>query len=117
MEGTRFNAEKYHSSQSGFRNLLKPKAGGIAFALNAMDGKITRLLDVTLVYHDDQYGLWDMMCGRMTSVTLVASIKDIPSELLVGDYQEDEQYRADFQAWVNQLWQDKDQLIDLMSSK
>ena len=39
---------------------------------------------------------------------------DLPDWVLAGDYEEDMAYRARFQAWVTQLWQDKDQRIEQM---
>jgi hypothetical protein len=30
---------------------------------------------------------------------------------LIGDYSADEKYRQNFQAWVNQFWQEKDQCL------
>ena len=36
LEGTRFTRAKHDEQQSPFRHLLKPKAGGIAFVLDAM---------------------------------------------------------------------------------
>ena len=35
----------------------------------------------------------------------------IPPELLQGDYNNDPEFRADFQDWISAIWQDKDQLI------
>src|SRR3546814_9530339 len=40
FEGTRFTQAKHDQQQSPYEFLLKPKAGGTAFALSAMDGKL-----------------------------------------------------------------------------
>ena len=41
LEGTRFTTEKKIKQNSPYTNLLKPKVGGFAYALAAMDGKIS----------------------------------------------------------------------------
>ena len=50
LEGTRFTAAKHAKQESPYRYLLKPKAGGIAFVLAAMDGKIEKMVNVTIAY-------------------------------------------------------------------
>src|SRR5699024_7438177 len=50
FEGTRFTPEKHARQESPYKHLLKPKSGGTAFALNAMGGKLTLLLDITIIY-------------------------------------------------------------------
>jgi 1-acyl-sn-glycerol-3-phosphate acyltransferase len=56
LEGTRFTPAKHAKQQSPYRHLLKPKAGGIALALNAMGDKFRAILDVTIVYPDGAPG-------------------------------------------------------------
>jgi hypothetical protein len=36
---------------------------------------------------------------------------ELPQKLLHGDYEGDQSFRAEFQQWVQQLWQEKDILI------
>ncbi len=50
FEGTRFDAQKHAKQGSPYKHLLKPKAGGAAFTLNAMSGHLRNLLDVTIIY-------------------------------------------------------------------
>ncbi|MDO2157373.1 acyltransferase, partial [Escherichia coli] len=47
LEGTRFTRAKHDEQQSPFRHLLKPKAGGIAFVLDAMGEQLKTLVNVT----------------------------------------------------------------------
>lgn len=49
-EGTRFTPGKHAQQQSPFRYLLKPKAGGIAFVLDAMGEQLKSLINVTIHY-------------------------------------------------------------------
>jgi 1-acyl-sn-glycerol-3-phosphate acyltransferase len=55
-EGTRNTPAKHAKQASPYRNLLKPKAGALALALNVMGEQFTALLDVTLVYADSAPG-------------------------------------------------------------
>ncbi|GGO75249.1 acyltransferase [Bowmanella pacifica] len=111
VEGTRFTEQKHRSKGSPYNNLLSPKAGGVAFTLASMGDLFDDIIDVTLVYPNNrQHVMMDMLCGKLTKVVLRA--KAIPlAEQLVGDYQEDDEFRQQFQGWLNQLWQEKDSLI------
>ena len=112
VEGTRFRHEKHLAQQSPYRHLLKPRAGGIAFALNAMDGAIRKMLDVTIVYRPHRAGFWGLLSGKVQRVVVRAREIDIPERFLHGDYQNDPVWRDDFQGWLRELWQQKDELIE-----
>lgn len=112
IEGTRFTPEKHARQRSPYRHLLMPKSGGFAFALAAMDGKITRVLDVTIVYPPGPFDFWDYLCGRIPDISVRVRKLAVPSEILAGDYQNDPVFRDRFQAWVRALWEEKDRLID-----
>ena len=111
LEGTRFTKAKHDVQMSPYQNLLKPKSGGIAFVLSAMGGQLRSMLDVTIVYHDKTIGFWDLLCGRVHRLTVQIIERPIPDHFGSGDYENDSAFRAEFQAWVNQLWQEKDALI------
>ena len=59
LEGTRFTQEKHDQQQSPYKHLLKPKAGGLALALNILGDKIDALVDMTIVYPDGAPGYSD----------------------------------------------------------
>lgn len=109
-EGTRFTPQKQAHQQSPFQYLLRPKAGGIAFTLEAMNGILKELIDVTIIYHGDKVGAWDFACGRIKKITVKFNITPITNDL-IGDYQGDDQFREYIQTWVNNLWLQKDNLI------
>ncbi|MDX1443593.1 MAG: acyltransferase [Gammaproteobacteria bacterium] len=111
LEGTRYRPAKHAKQESPYLHLLKPKAGGIAFALNAMDGTIRELVDVTIVYKPHRAGFWDLFSGRVEHIAVRARKTDIPERFLHGDYQNDAQWREEFQAWVRELWERKDDEI------
>ncbi|HEX6929184.1 MAG TPA: acetyltransferase, partial [Gammaproteobacteria bacterium] len=111
VEGTRFRAGKHAAQDSPYRHLLKPKAGGLAFALNAMDGAIRKVLDVTIVYRPHRAGFGDLFSGKVAKVIVRVGERDVPARFLHGDYQNDASWRDDFQAWVRELWMEKDREI------
>ncbi|HVN72128.1 MAG TPA: acyltransferase [Desulfomonilia bacterium] len=112
IEGTRFTKHKHASQQSPYRHLLRPKAGGFAFALAAMDGKIENILDVTIIYSNQNNSFWDFLCGRIERISVRVKKMPVPHEFLCGDYQKDSMFRDRIQSWVSVLWQDKDELIE-----
>jgi len=108
LEGTRFTSAKHARQQSPYPHLLKPKAGGLALALQAMGGKFHSILDVTIYYPDGIPTFWDFLCGRVRRVVVRARSVPVPAALCLGDYGQDAAFRADFAAWVAALWQDKE---------
>ncbi|MDD5475113.1 MAG: acyltransferase [Syntrophales bacterium] len=117
IEGTRFTAEKHEKQNSPYRHLLNPKAGGLAFALGAMNGKIRKLLDVTILYPDGPINFWNFLCGRVSRVVVRVEEHLVPEEFLRGDYMNDSAFRNRFQAWVRALWKKKDDLIEGLVSE
>ena len=110
-EGTRFTAEKHQRQASPYRHLLKPKAGGLAYALEALDGRIRRLLDVTIIYPDGETRFWAYLGGRIRRICVLVRPIDSPERFLRGDYQDDPDFRAAFQDWLGAQWRRKDSLI------
>ncbi|MDD1978215.1 MULTISPECIES: acyltransferase [Pseudomonas] len=111
-EGTRFTPAKHRQQQSPYQHLLKPKAGGIAFVLDAMGEQLQSIINVTLHYPEGAPGFWDLLCGRVKHFVVQLEELPIPQEFLGKNYDQDEAYRLAFQQWINQLWQDKDALLE-----
>ncbi len=111
-EGTRFTVAKHQLQQSPYRHLLKPKAGGIALALNVMGDQFRAILDVTIVYPGGAPDFWDFLCGRMRRVQVRVHTLSVPRHLAIGDYASDPAVRDAFQQWMQQVWQDKDAQIE-----
>jgi len=112
LEGTRFTRAKHARQRSPYRHLLLPKAGGIAFALAAMGERFSEILNVTIVYPVGNFRFWHMLSGKLPRIVVRVESTTIPQDALVKDYQTDTEFQSRFQAWVNQLWQQKDQLIE-----
>lgn len=111
FEGTRFSAAKQQKQQSEYRHLLTPKAGGAAFALAAMDGAITKMVDITIYYQGISHSLYDYFANNIAKIIISAQVIDLPPHFLSGDYENDPQFRSEFQQFVNQLWHKKDALL------
>lgn len=117
LEGTRFSKEKQLKQKSPYMNLLKPKVGGFAYALNAMDGRIDQLIDVTIVYPTEDISFWSFVCGKYADIKISIKVIDIPSEFINSDNNNNRQKRHDFQSWVKELWFEKDQLINSLNKQ
>jgi len=111
LEGTRFTPEKHDAQHSPYAHLLKPKVGGIATALATLGDQFHRLLDVTIVYPEGPPSFWTLLSGRLQRVTVRVQQREIPPELIPGDYGSDPSVRARMQVWINELWAEKDRLI------
>lgn len=114
LEGTRFTPEKHAQQKSPYQHLLKPKAGGLALALNILGDQIDALVDMTIVYPDGVPGYGEFWLGEVPRIAVNLRKIDIPSWVLDGNYEDNAEYRNQFQAWVDTLWNEKDQLIERM---
>jgi len=114
LEGTRFSPEKQRKTDSPYRNLLPPKAGGVSVVLSEMKDYLSCIVDVTIVYEPDRVTFWDLFSGRVRKVTVRIGCIPIPDEMAAGDYANDPAFRERFQLWLNSLWEEKDLLIDYL---
>ena len=118
LEGTRFTEAKRAQQGSPYRHLLKPKAGGVAFVLAALGEQLDALLDVTIVYPGNKApGFWDLVSGSIPRVIIDIQVRELDPALWAGDYETDPVVREAVQAWVNQLWHDKDERIERLRAE
>ena len=118
LEGTRFSEAKRQAQQSPYQHLLKPKAGGVAFVLAALGEQLDALLDVTIVYPGNRApGFWDLLSGNISRVIIDIRVRELDPALCAGDYENDPAFRQTVQAWVNQLWVEKDQRIEQLRAE
>jgi 1-acyl-sn-glycerol-3-phosphate acyltransferase len=111
VEGTRFTIEKHRKQHSPYANLLKPKAGGIAFVLAAMGKQIHSILDVTIEYPQGAQNFWAFLCGRVREIKV--RVKPVPVDgELVWDYFHDSKFRKQFMIWLNAMWEEKDRRME-----
>lgn len=117
LEGTRFTPEKHQQQNSPYIHLLKPKAGGLALALDILGDKIDALMDMTIVYPNGAPGYGEFWLGDVPRIAVNMRKINIPDWVFGGNYEDDAEYRERFQAWVDELWTEKDQLISAMKNK
>ena len=113
-EGTRFTEAKHRLQASPYRHLLKPKAGELALALNAIGEKFHSLLDVTIVYPDGTPTFWRFACGLVPRVVVRVHPREIPAAFSGGDYAADAAFRAAFHRWLAGQWEEKDREIEAL---
>jgi 1-acyl-sn-glycerol-3-phosphate acyltransferase len=110
VEGTRFTPAKHAAQTSPYRHLLRPRAGGVSFVLDAMGEALHAILDVTIVYPDGPCTMMDLIAGRIREIRL--HVRELPIDAgLRGNYEQDAAFRERFQVWINTLWHDKDARI------
>ena len=114
LEGTRFTAQKRERQKAPYRYLLKPKAGGIALAMNVLGDKFNSLLNITIVYPDGIPTFGGFLCGKVRRVIVRISSTEIPKAFLHMDYESDKNFQVLFQQWVQDLWKEKDSQIDAL---
>ena len=116
-EGTRFTERKHSRQQSPFKNLLRPRAGGIAFVLDSMGAMLHKIVDVTIYYPEGVKTFWEFLCGKTTKIAVKVDIIDITNAMR-GDYINDLKFSKNFQKWLNDFWKKKDKLLtDKMKKK
>ena len=110
VEGTRFTPEKQKKQDSGYTNLLTPKAGGIAFVLGSMGDYLHQIINVTLVYPEGTPTFWEFISGKTHRVVIDFEVLPITDDLR-GDFFNDPEFKKSFFAWLNELWTVKDEKI------
>ena len=117
LEGTRFSKEKHQKTNSPYKSLLPPKAGGVAIVLSEMADYLEGIVDVTIVYEPERVTFWDLFSGRIRKVTVRIDFFPVPEEISAGDYANDPAFRERFQLWLHGIWEKKDGLIDQLKSR
>lgn len=112
MEGTRYNPRKQAQQESPFAHLLKPRASGTGFVLNAMGKQFDGIIDLSIVYPGAvEPSVVNIALGRIPEVRTYARRIDIPVQFTEGDLRDDYGQRRAFHEWINQMWLDKDARI------
>jgi 1-acyl-sn-glycerol-3-phosphate acyltransferase len=115
-EGTRFSVAKRDAGNSPYKNLLRPRVGGVGQVLFALSDQLDALIDVTIVYPRDGQAetaptFWQLVSGQLPEIIVRAEQSEIPAHLLGRDFGKDREFRRDLESWSNGLWLEKDQLI------
>lgn len=115
LEGTRFTPIKRDKQRSPYKNLLKPRAGGLSLAINALGDDMDGILDMTIVYPDGVPTYGDLWKGNIKRLGVDVRHIKMPDALFTaiqnGGYENDETVKAQMFDWVEDIWQQKDQRI------
>ena len=121
LEGTRFTKEKHDKQGSPYEHLLKPRAGGLSLALNALGNELDSILDMTIVYPDgapDYDALWEGNLRRLgVDVTRLTIPDELFAAIMDGGYDRDEATKKMMFDWWEDIWQQKDARITKMLSE
>ena len=111
VEGTRFRESIYKRQGAHFGYLLKPKAGGVGLVFEVMGEQLDGILNMTVVYPDG-VSILRFLGGDVGCISVDVERVALPEELLGRAYTQDPEYRAELYKWLNNLWAEKDQLIE-----
>ena len=75
-----------------------------------MGQQLSEIIDVTIVYPEGKNSLWQLFSGCIDQIKVYIRTIPIPQDL-IGDYQNDKQFRVHFQQWLNKVWHEKDALL------
>jgi len=119
LEGTRFDFQKHQKQNSTYRHLLLPKAGGVALVLSSMGDYLSNVLDVTIVYPENEPPVyfWDLLTGNIPCIIVRVKILSIPENVVDMNYEEGKAFREKIKQWVNRLWQEKDYQIEAIMTE
>lgn len=111
LEGTRFTPEKHKRQASPFLHLLKPKAGGVAMVINELRDCLRGIVNVTIYYSNPKIDFLKFLLGQPCKIIVHYEVLPITADI-VGDYNENREFRVYFQQWLNLIWERKDLLLD-----
>jgi 1-acyl-sn-glycerol-3-phosphate acyltransferase len=117
VEGTRCTAAKQLRQQSPYQHLLKPKAGGITLALDAMGEKFGAVLNITIAYPDGTPNFWQFLQGRVPRVVVHMRTLAVPQAQCSPGQNPEQALRETCQVWLNQLWREKDAELGQLLTK
>ena len=78
--------------------------------INEMGDKLSGIIDLTISYAPNHCSLKNFFTGKVTKVRIDYDVIPLTPDLL-GDFENDRAYRKHLQAWLNDRWAQKDQLL------
>lgn len=117
LEGTRFSEKKRREQGSPYRHLLRPRSGGISFVLASLGEQLDGIYDVTLAYPGRDVNMLDFLLGKTPRVVVRVRRVEVPAEFFDAAVTERGEVRDRFKRWLEQLWRDKDELLERLHSQ
>lgn len=115
IEGTRFTRAKQVEEKSPYRNLLRPRVGGIAFVLASLGEQLEGVVDVTISYPRPDVTVWEFLTNRVGRIVMRARLIEVPSQFVTEPITEPGPAREAFKIWIESLWREKDELLDQLA--
>lgn len=112
VEGTRFTREKQADQDSPYRNLLRPRVGGIAFVLASLGDQLDGVFDVAIIYPHDDVTMWEFVNGKLPRIQVRAHRIDVPAEFMSAAVTQNGPERERLKEWLGGVWAAKDALIE-----
>ena len=110
-EGTRYTRGKSQRQNSPHQNLLKPRYGGIGQVLYIFGDALDTLIDVTIVYPHGTPDIWQLLSGQVRKISVHVQLRPIEADIRGHDFRSDSAAKSRLKAWVNNIWEEKDQHI------
>jgi hypothetical protein len=76
-----------------------------------MGERLAGMVDCTIVYPHDTVDFGDFLCGRIPWMVLEVQQREIPKRFVEGNYLDDPTHRDEAQAWMREIWEEKDRRI------
>lgn len=112
LEGTRFTREKHENQASPYRHLLRPRIGGLSFALASLGDQLDAVYDVTIAYPGHDCTFWQLVTNRIPRIAVRIRRLELQPDLINEAITRPGPERDRFKAWVDDLWREKDDLLD-----
>ena len=110
-EGTRFTPEKWKQQDSPYRQLLRPRYGGIGQILYSFDDALDCLIDVTIIYPDGTPTTWQYLSGQVKKISVQVQLRSISKEIRGRDFRNDGAAKLRLKEWLNSIWEEKERNI------
>ena len=110
-EGTRYTREKSQQQNSPYKNLLKPRYGGIGQVLHIFGDTLDTLIDVTIVYPHGTPNIWQLLSGQLRKISVDIQLRPVAVDIRGQDFRSDSAAKLRLKTWVNNIWEEKDQYI------
>ena len=110
IEGTRYTPEKHRSQKTPYKNLLKPRAGGISFVIDAMGDIMSGLVNVTIKYQDGAPTFWSFLKCYQPTIHIHISLQDLPTKS--SNAETPAAGRKEFRNWLDSVWEEKDKKLE-----
>lgn len=112
VEGHRRTPERMKKlvKKNPYKYLLRANSGGISVVATELKEKLHGVLDLTLIYPDDQSSFLDLMKGDVRAIRVVVDFIPI-AEVPIEDLPQYAAMSKKMKRWIDERWQKKDELL------